>query len=488
MLHTSPKTKWHAGAWHGGDRQICRYELLIHGPTATFTYDDASQLTSLASILRGMPDMPIESFTYGYDPVGNRTSLADRFGVHTFGYDVLSRLTSATHPVVAPFVAEAFSYDPVGNRTSSHLSPGGYAYETANRLLEDDTFIYTYDGNGNLTTKTDQTTSAVTTYTYDGENQLTRVALPDGRTVAYRYDGLGRRMERAVTAGATERFLYDQEDLVEVYNLAGCWQQTIFHGPGIDQPYAFIRDTDGSCSPSWGIFAEPARYLTTDGLGSITALSAAVGGSSAAINLAERYVYDSFGNLTITDASGNPRATSAYGERYFFTGREYDFETGLYHNRRRDWDPTTGRFVQEDPVLGITRLPLSFNRYLYVGSNPTNKIDPFGDLSLSQVLTIVTIVSTLLLLSSLQRFGCDSVGVARRLEDAALRSISRNPEEAEINAQGLYGKSLDQLTREELINVGRTMMDFKRDVAKEEGKLVIDGFDVVTSSQKRPTR
>ena len=332
--------------------------------------DDASQLLTLNSTLLGNP---VESFAYGYDPVGNRTSLTDRFGAHTFGYDVLSRLTSALHPVVAPFVTEAFSYDPVGNRTSSHLSTS-YNYESANRLLSDDTFTYAYDANGNLTSKTTKTLPAqTTTYAYNVENQLTRVTLPDGREVTYRYDGLGRRIERSVTAGATERFVYDQKDLIEVYNTAGCWQETIFHGPGIDQPYAFITDTDGSCSPSWGIFAEPARYLTTDGLGSITALSAAVGGSSFAINLAERYIYDSFGNLTITDASGTPRTSSAFGERYFFTGREYDFDTRLYHFRTRDYDPSTGRFITADRLLFG-----NVNKYEYARNNPLTFFDPFG--------------------------------------------------------------------------------------------------------------
>ena len=61
----------------------------------------------------------------------------------------------------------------------------------ANRLLEDDAFTYSYDANGNLTRKVERATAALTTYTYDGENQLTRIDLPDGRVATYRYDGLG---------------------------------------------------------------------------------------------------------------------------------------------------------------------------------------------------------------------------------------------------------------------------------------------------------
>jgi RHS repeat-associated protein len=275
--------------------------------------------------------------------------------------------------VVSPLVNETFAYDPVGNRTSSHVSTT-YQYESANRLLEDDQFAYAYDANGNLTDKTDRTVPTDTThYAYDVENQLTSVTLPDARVVTYRYDGLGRRIERAMTGGVTEQFLYDQEDLVSVYTGTSCWQQSILHGPGIDQPLNFIQDTNGDCGPGDGHgFGEPLRYLTTDGLGSITSLIRYTGLWSGTLLLAEQYVYDSFGNVTVTDENGSPRTSSAYGTRYFFTGREYDFETGLYYYRARYYDPKIGRFLQEDPVS----YP---NLYPYADDNPINLVDPTGE-------------------------------------------------------------------------------------------------------------
>ena len=38
------------------------------------------------------------------------------------------------------------------------------------------------------------------------------------------------------------------------------------------------------------------------------------------------------------------------GNRYLFTGREYDQETGYYHYRARTYDPGTCGFLQEDPL------------------------------------------------------------------------------------------------------------------------------------------
>jgi RHS repeat-associated protein len=60
---------------------------------------------------------------------------------------------------------------------------------------------------------------------------------------------------------------------------------------------------------------------------------------------------------------------------YTYTGREFDSESGLYYYRARFYDPTTGRFLQKDPIgykgSGV-------NLYTYAFSNPINLNDPLG--------------------------------------------------------------------------------------------------------------
>ncbi|RDC60007.1 putative deoxyribonuclease RhsC [Alteripontixanthobacter maritimus] len=46
----------------------------------------------------------------------------------------------------------------------------------------------------------------------------------------------------------------------------------------------------------------------------------------------------------------------------------------LYYNRYRDYDPTTGRYIQANPI----GLAGGSNPYIYVEANPINKIDPLG--------------------------------------------------------------------------------------------------------------
>ncbi len=75
--------------------------------------------------------------------------------------------------------------------------------------------IYTYDLNGNQTQKTAKIGGAVTQYEFDAENKLVRVISPSA-TINYRYDGLGRRVEKEVIAGTTTvtKYVYDNEDIL----------------------------------------------------------------------------------------------------------------------------------------------------------------------------------------------------------------------------------------------------------------------------------
>lgn len=120
-------------------------------------------------------------------------------------------------------------------------------------------------------------------------------------------------------------------------------------------------------------------FYHLDGLGSVAALSKYDSGQGYA-GIVERYVYDVFGAVNVCDGSGTPRAESACGNPYMFTGRRYDVETqtpdqsGLYYYRARMYAPDLGRFLQPDPIVYDDGM----NMYSYVGNNPTSFVDPFG--------------------------------------------------------------------------------------------------------------
>jgi len=86
--------------------------------------------------------------------------------------------------------------------------------------------------------------------------------------------------------------------------------------------------------------------------------------------------YDSSGNLPKNyeyDAFGNEKSPVATDTNYFrYCGEYYDKETGDYYLRARYYDPTLGRFSQEDSFRD------GLNWYVYCGNNPIRFIDPSG--------------------------------------------------------------------------------------------------------------
>ncbi len=187
-------------------------------------------------------------------------------------------------------------------------------------------------------------------YTYDASGRL--VAAKTGAyTTLYTNDGLGQRVTRSGygasgIAGDLERFVYDEAgQLLGEYDGAGkAIEETVWLG---DLPVAVL------------IPGKLPYYIAPDQLGAPHQIA------SAARSTVWRWDHDPFGN-------GAPAGSLAYNLR--FPGQYYDKETGLDHNGYRDYDPSTGRYIESDPI----GLAGGLNTYAYVGGNPTGGIDPAG--------------------------------------------------------------------------------------------------------------
>ena len=315
---------------------------LPNGITTTYQYDGLDRLTRLRDTTA---IATVADNQYSYNSASQITQNIDLGGAHNYGYDTVDRVTSATYPGTT---AESFSYDGVGNRTTSHLS-ATYGYQPFNKLTSTTSATYSYDNNGNLISKTDGT--GTTQYAWDFENRLKQVTLPNGKVVTYKYDALGRRIDRTATVApplpltTTTRFIYDGQDVIRDTDGNGVTTADYLNGPGIDNK---LRQT----TPAAG-----ALYFTTDHLGSTRALTNAAGVAIANIT------YDSFGN-----SSGSALT------RYTYTGREFDSDAGILYYRARWYDPQLGRFISEDPA----RFDGDVNWYIYAKNDPIRSTDPLG--------------------------------------------------------------------------------------------------------------
>ncbi len=175
-----------------------------NGTTATYQYDGLDRLTRLK---HAQGATTLEDFQYQFSTANNITQMSDGAGAHNYGYDVLNRITSATHPSMTN---ESYSFDDVGNRTSSQQG-SSYSYQPFNQLVSANSNSYSYDTNGNMISKTDASGSWA--YTWDYENRLKVAVLSGGVTVSYSYDALGRRIQRSSSTSGTTKFVYDGADV-----------------------------------------------------------------------------------------------------------------------------------------------------------------------------------------------------------------------------------------------------------------------------------
>jgi len=105
-----------------------------------------------------------------------------------------------------------------------------------------------------------------------------------------------------------------------------------------------------------------------DQIGTIRELTSGSDGT-----LVQTYTHDEYGVPT--------QATGSSAQPFRYTGELWDGGTGepnLLYLRARSYEPGTGRFLAQDPVVGEPTDPCTWNRYIYARNNPINHTDPSG--------------------------------------------------------------------------------------------------------------
>lgn len=291
----------------------------------------------------------VDSAAIDYGQAGFPEQVVDPAGEHRYTTDPLGRLTGASHPTGSGIADETYAYDPAGNRTSWSGNPAAsVVIDAANRLRADATYDYTYDAEGRLVTRRERANGATTTFTWNALGQLTEVNGSDGSSVAYRYDALGRRIE-TTDNGAVSRTVFVGQNPRLALDAGGNLKARLVEGLGLD---AFLASIDAAGAPS---------YPVLDPAGTIRAMTDASGAVTSA------FTFDSFGNPVGGSSSSLPHG---------WQGLTPD-STGLLAAEARTYDPSTGRFLSEDPLPADNLYPYAANSPLLL-SDATG-LSPLGE-------------------------------------------------------------------------------------------------------------
>ena len=367
---TTPRGESYSTEYDLAGRMLSR--MAPNATAVSRNYEDDTGLLSQEDQTSGA--VSFNGYNYNYSDRGNIQAI-EEFGsitrTRSYNYDELERLTSVDS-LNNPNEIEIYSLDPEGNRLTSHLS-NTHETDDTNRLTEDENYSYVYDLNGNLLSKSAKPgiDRPDWIYNYDAFDQLITVSRDGIEVERYRYDAFGRRSTIStrnadgnfVTIATVNNDSNRTIDLIEIDDGLGASAQIknrYSYSGEIDEPLSVeVFNQDGSF--------DQAYSYHTDHLGSIRFITDSVG------EIVNSYDYDSYGRPSFT--------LESIDQPFRYTGREFDQATELYHYRARQYDPETGKFIQEDPIWFQSD---DYNVYRYVTNNPLNYSDPSGLTSASE--------------------------------------------------------------------------------------------------------
>ncbi|MFT3664263.1 RHS repeat-associated core domain-containing protein [Piscinibacter sp.] len=290
----------------------------------------------------------------GYQHYDATTGAAQAALDQSFAYDELGRLTGIT----TASASWSIGYDANGNRTGLTLNGTTSAYTTAstsNRLTSttNPARSFGYDNAGN-------TVSDTYSATYNLAGRLATL-LKAGTTSTYSVDGFGRRVRKFDNTGAasTVLFVYDQlGQLLGEYNSSGtAIREYVWLG---NTPVAvFTPDPANAANPPL------AYYIHTDHLATPRIVLDTAGQQRWS------WLAEPFGTSA---PNANPQSLGAFAFFLRHPGQYADAESGLFYNYFRDYDASTGRYAQSDPI----GLGGGINTYAYALSSPALLADPDG--------------------------------------------------------------------------------------------------------------
>ncbi len=364
----------------------------------------------------------LHRLTYAHGETKSRPSTLDTF-TSSFTYsDIHNMMTNAQEHHVLHGPTGGGEYPPHTNHAFEYTYAGKGPHQ-ATRI--GDTWLV-YDENGNTLREcrdpADSTCTArpshLRRFYWTEENRLDAVIDAGGRHITkFFYDAAGERIAKlgrggeSITVGqfwamkgrraATKHVFAGTTRLASKLLPPPGWDD-VPRGPppgGETTTITASADNDNGCDPSnyqpqkcailpggdpvlndyyaYAKVRPETYYYHPDHLGSTSWVT----DQSARVH--ERVEYFPYGEVW-RDPRSDIGASPVKGQRFLFTGKELDEETGLYYFGARYYDPVRTRWISSDPLLfkGVekaTGTPALLSLYGYALQHPLGYVDPTGE-------------------------------------------------------------------------------------------------------------
>jgi RHS repeat-associated protein len=300
----------------------------INNPTTAYwsrgyAYDGLDRIASFVSEPRDQ--------TFNYDATGNLLSKMDRVGTNE------------------PFT-HTYNISPTSNRMTGISNLGiGYTIDAAGNRTADSTTTWVVNARGRVSQV--RVISGATTYSYN--------YLVNGQNLRVRKTG-----PSSVVPQGTQVFVYDEAGrLIGEYDNYGRARNE--HVWLADRPVALLVYTYSGTSTT--PLTTTYYSVEADHLGTPRMIT-----DSAQ---AQRWTWHSapYGD---TQPNEKPGTAAALVYNLRFPGQYFDKEVNTFYNWHRDYESTTGRYIQSDPI----GLAGGINTYTYVEGGPLTFTDPTGEI------------------------------------------------------------------------------------------------------------
>jgi RHS repeat-associated protein len=371
-LHSPNVTLWQANAQNPAG-QLTQETINNGGIVVNRAFDAVTHwLASVQAGVGGGTGLLNQSFLY--DQMGNVTERQDNSSLaltedayYDNDYRLLTTKLNGTQNL-------SITYDnTMGNIVSRSDVAGGatWTYSPTQKhavtQAGSSSFVYTYDANGNMSSRQGQTIQ------WSSYNYPIAISAGSGSTtesISFSYGPDRNRWQQIYTGNGT----------TETTDYIGGLMDVVISGSSVDYRHYIYAGTEPVAvysRKSSGVNA--FSYFLADHQSSVAKI---VNASTNAVAVSESFT--PFGTRrnpsTWSGAASTPDLTASAG----ISRQGYTFQTqlglwaGLNHMNGRVQDAITGRFLSADPSVPDEGNPQEYNRYTYAGNNPLTRVDPTG--------------------------------------------------------------------------------------------------------------